>query len=60
VFEKSDTFKYELNCHEIQLGAKCRASFFINPRMTHDQWVLILVCAWVASLFAAILLFIPS
>jgi hypothetical protein len=33
---------------------------FIDHRMTHDQWVLIVVCAWVASLFAAILLFVPS
>jgi hypothetical protein len=59
LFEKGDTFKYELNCHQIQLGANA-GPFFIDRRMTHDQWVLIMICAWVASLFAAILLFVPS
>jgi hypothetical protein len=28
--------------------------------MTRDQWILILVCTWVATLFAAILLFVPG
>jgi hypothetical protein len=32
----------------------------LNPRMTRDQWVLILVCALAATLFAAVLLFHPS
>jgi hypothetical protein len=34
--------------------------FSIDPRMTRDQWVLILVCALFAALFAAILLRHPS
>jgi hypothetical protein len=32
----------------------------LDPRMTRDQWVLILVCALAATWFAAILLFHPS
>jgi hypothetical protein len=34
--------------------------FCFDPRMTRDQWVLILVCALAATLFAAILLCHPS
>jgi hypothetical protein len=34
--------------------------FFIDPQMTRDQWVLILVCVLAAALFAAILLCHPS
>jgi hypothetical protein len=60
LFEKSDAFKCELKLPPDPARRECRASFFIDPRMTHDQWVLIMVCAWVATLFAAILLFVPS
>ena len=41
-------------------GVAVAAAAPFDPRMTHDQWVLILVCASVATLFALILLFVPS
>jgi hypothetical protein len=47
-------------CRHLACLALVVGPFSIDPRMTRDQWVLILVCALAATLFAAILLRHPS
>jgi len=37
---------------------ECRAFFRPDPGMTRDEWLVILTCFWLATLFVAILLFV--